>query len=36
MNTCKKCVHMYVNVKVIPVETVPGIGGEGKRRMVEG
>jgi hypothetical protein len=27
---CKHCIHMYVNVKIIPVETVPGIGG---RRM---
>jgi hypothetical protein len=21
------CVHMYVNVKMIPVETIPGMGG---------
>jgi hypothetical protein len=24
---CKKCVHMHVNAKVIPAETVPWIGG---------
>jgi hypothetical protein len=24
----QKCVHMYVNVKIIPAETVPGIRGE--------
>jgi hypothetical protein len=23
----KKCVHTYVNAKMIPVETIPGIGG---------
>jgi hypothetical protein len=23
---CKYCVHVYVNVKMIPVETVPGMG----------
>jgi hypothetical protein len=22
----KKCVHMYVNAKTIPVETIPGMG----------
>jgi hypothetical protein len=27
---------MYVNGKMRPVETVPGMGGEGKRRMMEG
>jgi hypothetical protein len=27
MNTVKKCVNMYLNAKMIPVETVPGIGG---------
>jgi hypothetical protein len=27
---CKKCVHMYVNAKMIPVENPPGnIGEEG-------
>jgi hypothetical protein len=25
---CKYCVHRYVNGKMIPVETVPGMGGE--------
>jgi hypothetical protein len=24
---CKKCIHMYVNAKMIPVETVPGMRG---------
>jgi hypothetical protein len=24
---CKYCVHTYVNAKMIPVETTPGIGG---------
>jgi hypothetical protein len=24
-NMVQKCVHMYVNAKMIPVETVPGI-----------
>jgi hypothetical protein len=28
---CKYCVHMYVNGKMIPVETVPGIGGRGDK-----
>jgi hypothetical protein len=29
----KKCVHMYVNAKTIPVETIPGMGemGEGDK-----
>jgi hypothetical protein len=27
---------MYVNAKMIPVETVPGIRGGGCRRTVEG
>jgi hypothetical protein len=26
-----KCVLMYVNAKMIPVETTPGIGGGGKK-----
>jgi hypothetical protein len=25
---CKYCVHMHVNGKMIPVETVPGMGGK--------
>jgi hypothetical protein len=29
VNTVQKCVHMYVNAKLIPVETIPGIGAEG-------
>jgi hypothetical protein len=24
---CKKCVHMNVNAKIIPFETIPGMGG---------
>jgi hypothetical protein len=24
------CVHIYVNKKMIPVETIPGLGGEDK------
>jgi hypothetical protein len=28
---CKYCVHLYVNRKRVPVETVPG-RGEGRRR----
>jgi hypothetical protein len=31
----KYCVHMCVNAKMIPVETIPGVGGEVERRMVE-
>jgi hypothetical protein len=28
---CKYCVHMYVNGKMTPVETIPGMGvGEDK------
>jgi hypothetical protein len=23
----QKCVHVYINAKVIPVETIPGMGG---------
>jgi hypothetical protein len=26
---CKYCVHMYVNGKMRPVETIPGLGEEG-------
>jgi hypothetical protein len=26
---CKYCVHMYVNGKMGPVETIPGMGGGG-------
>jgi hypothetical protein len=26
---CKYCVHMYVNGKITPIETIPGMG-EGK------
>jgi hypothetical protein len=27
VNTVQKCVHMYVNAKMIPVETIPGMEG---------
>jgi hypothetical protein len=27
-----KCVHMYVSAKVIPVETIPGMGGGGIKK----
>jgi hypothetical protein len=33
---CKYCEHMYVNGKMIPVETTPGMMGGGWRRMMEG
>jgi uncharacterized protein with ACT and thioredoxin-like domain len=34
---CKYSVHMYVNGKMISVETIPGMGEEGIwRRVVEG
>jgi hypothetical protein len=25
----QKCVHVYVNAKITPIETTPGIGGGG-------
>jgi hypothetical protein len=28
---CKYCVHMYVTGKMIPVHTVPGMGGSGNK-----
>jgi hypothetical protein len=29
VNAVKKCMYMYVNAKMIPIETIPGIrGGE--------
>jgi hypothetical protein len=27
----KYCVHMHVNGKMIPVQTIPGISGEGDK-----
>jgi hypothetical protein len=30
----KECVQMYVNAKMIPVETVPRIGGEGMKEQL--
>jgi hypothetical protein len=32
MQKTPKCIHMYVNTKMIPVETVPGIRGVGHER----
>jgi hypothetical protein len=29
LNMVKTCIHMYVNAKMISVETIPGTGGEG-------
>jgi hypothetical protein len=26
-NLVQKCVHLYVNGKMIPIETIPGMGG---------
>jgi hypothetical protein len=31
MNIVHNCVHRYVNGRIISVETVPGMGGEGMR-----
>jgi hypothetical protein len=33
---CKYCIHMYVNGKVIPVETIPEMGGGEYEGIVEG
>jgi hypothetical protein len=33
---CKKCVYTYVNVKIIPIETIPRMGRGGQRRAMEG
>jgi hypothetical protein len=33
---CKKYIHMYVNVKKILVESVPGIRGEGMKDECRG
>jgi rubredoxin len=33
---CKKCVHIYVNAKMIPVETIPGIGMGDKEEQWRG
>jgi hypothetical protein len=36
-NKVKKGEQMYVNAKMVPVETIPGMRGRGgQRRMVEG
>jgi hypothetical protein len=26
VNMVQKCIHMYVNAKMMPVETIPGMG----------
>jgi hypothetical protein len=31
---CKYCVHIYVNVKMIPVETILGMRGGGNSSMI--
>jgi hypothetical protein len=28
---CKQCIHVYVNAKMIPVETAPGTRGRGMK-----
>jgi hypothetical protein len=32
VNTVQKCVHVYVNAKMITFETIPGIRGRGDKR----
>jgi hypothetical protein len=27
VNMCKNCVYIWVNAKILPVETIPGMGG---------
>jgi hypothetical protein len=29
MNMVQKCIHLYINAKIIPVKTVPGSGEGG-------
>jgi hypothetical protein len=36
VNTVQKCVLMYVNSKMIPVETIPGIRGWGIKESSRG
>jgi hypothetical protein len=33
---CKKCAHLYVNAKMRPVETVPGMGEGGIKQSSGG
>jgi hypothetical protein len=33
---CENCIDMYVNVKMVSVETIPGMGGGGIKRAVKG
>jgi hypothetical protein len=36
VNTVQKCVHMYVNVNMTPVENIPGMGAKGKGEQWRG
>jgi hypothetical protein len=36
MNTCNQCIHIYVDAKRIPAETVAGIRGGGMKDSSEG
>jgi hypothetical protein len=36
VNTVQKCVHMYVNARMIPAETVPGSGEQGIKESDRG
>jgi hypothetical protein len=36
MNMVQKCVYTYVNAKMIPVETIPGISRGGKNKGEQG
>jgi hypothetical protein len=36
VNMVQKCVHMYVNAKMIPVKNTPGIGKGGKKEYDRG
>jgi hypothetical protein len=35
-NVAPKCVHMYVNAQMRPIETAPGIGGRGTKEKGRG
>jgi hypothetical protein len=36
VNLVKKCVHMYINAKTRPVETIPGMGVGGTKESGRG
>jgi hypothetical protein len=36
VNVIKYSIDMYVNRKMVSVETIPGMGGGGEKEMVEG